>query len=343
MANEQTHASTVAPRDSATALSDIAGAAPGRRLPRDLVWPELPYEGWKDTLATLHRWSQVVGKLRLAQSPFEAEWQNVPLYLSARGLTTGPVPYGDITFEVAFDLIDHRLVMTTSEGEIRILPLEPRAVSDFYQEVLHTLDQMGIALEISDLEVEMPDPMPFSRDDRHAHYDPEPVSRFFRVLSHVDQVLKGWRARFWGKATPVEFWWGTFDLGTARFSGRPAAPPPGSDVIFRHAMDAEEVAGGFWPGDDRYPRAAFYAYAYPKPDRLETAAVRPAAARWSDQLGEFLLPYDDVRTAENPEEAIVDFLESVYEEAASLAGWNRDALEVRDTPPPARRSPRPGA
>ena len=315
------------------------GAPQGCRLPRAWVWPELPYAGWSDTLETLHRWIQVVGKIRLAQTPFEAEWQNVPLQLTARGLTTGPVPCGDVAFEVAFDFIDHRLVMTASDGQVRGLPLGSRAVADFYREVTGALAGMGISLQLSDLEVEMPDPLPFSRDTEHASYDPEPVSRFFRIISRVDQVLRGWRARFRGKATPVALWWGTFDLATARFSGRPAPPPPGSDVIFRYAMDAEEVAGGFWPGDARYPRPAFYAYAYPKPDGIEQARVRPAAA-WNDALGEHLLPYDDVRTAEDPEAAILEFLESVYEAGASLAGWERHALEVRDVPPTARRLPR---
>jgi hypothetical protein len=337
MAGEQTD---VVKDTQGSNLSGAAGGARGRRLQRDLAWPELPYEGWRDTLETLHRWTQIVGKLRLAQSPFEAEWQNVPLYVSARGLTTGPVPYGDIAFEAIFDFLDHDLILTTSDGDVRRLRLEPRAVSDFYRGVLDTLDQMGVSLEISDLEVEIPGGRPFSDDNQHTMYDPEPVRRFFRILSRVDQVLKGWRARFWGKATPVNFWWGSFDLGTARFSGRPAAPPPGSDVIFRYGMDAEEVTGGFWPGDARFPRAAFFAYAYPKPDGIERAEVRPAAAFWSRELGEFVLPYDDVRLAADPERAIVAFLDSVYEAAASLGGWDRHRLEVRDTPPPARRSPR---
>ncbi len=341
MADERTVPGAGAPKDSLISSAGEEAPPEGRRLPRDVAWPELPYHAWKSTLETLHRWTQVVGKMRLAQAPFEPEWQNVPLLVTARGLTTGPIPYGDVAFEAAFDFIDHELVLAASDGNLRRLPLGPRSVADFYRDALSALDEMGISLSVSDVEVEIPNPAPFSEDVTHSSYEPEPVQRFFRVISRVDQVLKRWRAGFRGRTTPVSFWWGTFDLTVTRFSGRPADPPPASERILRYAMDAEEVAGGFWPGDERYPRPAFFAYVYPKPHGFEHARFRPGAAGWSDSLREVLLPYDDARAAPDPEAAILELLDSTYEAGAALAGWDRAALDLRDAPPPPRRSPRP--
>jgi hypothetical protein len=293
-------------------------------------WPALPYDDWRDTRDTLHMYTQVVGKLRLALSPFEPQWAHVPLYVTARGLTTSPLPAGPRTFDVEFDLVDHQLFLRTNDGGVEQLALRPRAVADFYQDVMAALERMGVEVTISAKPSEVEDPIPFAEDRTHHAYDPDQANRFFQVLSRVDVVFKEHRGRFLGKTPPVHFFWGTFDLAVARFSGRPATPPPGAGTIMRYGGDAEQICAGFWPGHDQALGAAFFAYAYPKPDSLEKTGIRPDEARWDTELGEFVLPYDAVRAAPVPQRAILDFLESTYDVCATRLDWNTDLIRRND-------------
>jgi len=291
-------------------------------------WPALPYEEWRDTLDTLHMYTQVIGKVRLALSPLEPQWANVPLYVTARGLTTSPVPFGLRTLDAEFDLISHRLVLRTSAGGIERIELAPRAVADFYRDVVEALARLSVDVTISGTPSEVNDPIPFAVDRTHHSYDREQVGRYFHVLSQVDIVLKEHRARFLGRTSPVHFFWGTFDLALTRFSGRPATPPPGADVIYRHSADAEQVCAGFWPGDERFPRPAFFSYPYPKPDGVEDIAIAPDAAGWDTTLGEFLLDYDAVRASTDPRADILGFLDSTYRACAGAAAWRDDLVPV---------------
>ena len=290
-------------------------------------WPALPYWEWQATRDTLHMYTQVVGKLRLALSPFEPEWGNVPLYVTARGLTTSPVPYGDLAFDAEFDLIGHELVVRASDGGVERIPLRPLAVADFYADVMSALARLGIDVTISDVPSEVPHPIPFAADREHHSYDPGQARRFFQVLSRVDQVFREHRAGFAGRTSLVHFFWGSFDLAVTRFSGRRFAPPPDAGTIERYASDAEQICAGFWPGNEQHPAAAFFAYAAPKPDGIESAPIRPATAAWDDQIGEFLLSYDAVRGAPDGRRAILDFLQSTYEAAASRLGWSSDLTQ----------------
>jgi hypothetical protein len=290
-------------------------------------WPDLPYEDWRETRATLHMYTQVIGKLRLALSPFEPQWANVPLYLTARGLTSSAIPIGLRTIDAEFDLIDHVLVLRSSDGDVERRPLGG-AVADFYQDVLAALARLNVDVTLSAVPSEVPDPIPFPDDRTHQTYDPEQAHCFWRVLSMIDVVFKQYRARFRGKTPPVHFWWGSFDLALARFSGRPATPPPGTGVIGRFGGDAEQICAGWWPGDQRFPEPAFFAYSYPKADGLEGASIRPEGAAWSTELGEFLLPYAAVRTAADPRQAILDFLTSTYDAAAAQLRWSSDLTAV---------------
>lgn len=283
-------------------------------------WPELPLEPWRATCDTLHMYAQVVGKIRLALSPPEPEWAHVAMYVTPRGLTTGPIPSGDRTFQVDFDFVEHRLEIAVSDGQSATIQLVARSVRDFYRSFMETLRGMDIAVHVWPMPVEVPDPIRFDRDDSHASYDPDAVRRFSRALVHVDAALREHRAPFRRRHTPVQFFFGSFDLAYARFSGRPATPPSG-DTITAAAMDAEEICAGFWPGDDRFPEPAFWCYAYPKPQGAERLTVRPSAAFWSDALGEFVLRYEDVRSAGSPRAALRDFLESTFEGFARLAEW----------------------
>lgn len=283
-------------------------------------WPELPLEPWRATCDTLHMYAQVVGKIRLALSPPEPEWAHVAMYVTPRGLTTGPIPSGDRTFQVDFDFVEHRLEIAVSDGQSATIQLVARSVRDFYRSFMETLRGMDIAVHVWPMPVEVPDPIRFDRDDSHASYDPDAVRRFSRALVHVDAALREHRAPFRRRHTPVQFFFGSFDLAYARFSGRPATPPSG-DTITAAAMDAEEICAGFWPGDDRFPEPAFWCYAYPKPQGAERLTVRPSAAFWSDALGEFVLRYEDVRSAGSPRAALRDFLESTFEGFARLAKW----------------------
>jgi hypothetical protein len=289
-------------------------------------WPALPYEEWKDTCATLHMWSQVVGKVAVALAPPLNHSWGIALHLTARGLTTLPLTHGNRTFTIAFDFIDHELVVATSDGDRRSLKLVPRSVADFYREVMSLLAAMSLPVKIWPVPVEIPDPVPFEQDTQHHSYDPEYANRFWRILVQVERVFTGSRCTFVGKSSPAHFFWGSFDLAVTRFSGRPA-PPREGPAFMRDAYSHEVISHGFWPGSGPVLEPAFYAYAVPQPEGLELARVEPSAARWDTTLSEFLLPYEAVRTSSDPTAAIESFMQSTYDRAATLAHWDRAALE----------------
>ena len=298
----------------------------------DAVWPDLPYEAWKETCATLHLWTQIVGKIRLSFTPWLNHSWHVPLYVTARGLTTSPIPFRGGAFEIAFDFIEGMLRITASEGGSRQIALVPRTVADFHALVLAALGELGIPAQITDMPCEIPDAIPFSQDRVHGAYEADQARRFWRVLVQVDRVLKQFRTGFIGKASPVHFFWGSFDMAVTRFSGRRAPPHPGGapgvpDAVMREAYSHEVSSAGFWPGGGGIDHAAFYSYAYPEPEGFRAAAVRPGAAAFNTALGEFLLPYDAVRTASDPDAALLAFLQSTYEAAADAGQWDRAALE----------------
>jgi uncharacterized protein DUF5996 len=295
-------------------------------------WPPLPYAGWKDTLATLHLWTQIVGKIRLVQSPWLNHSWHVPLYVTSRGLTTSPIPYGTRSFTLAFDFLEHWLRIEPDTGPIETVALIPRTVADFYQELFARLRALGFAITIRPMPCEIPDPIPLDQDRQHASYDPQYAERFWRVLQQSDRVLKAFRARFQGKASPVHFFWGSFDLAVTRFSGRTAPPHPGGvphlpDWVAREAYSHEVSSCGFWPGGEALPEPVYYAYAYPEPEGFKTAPVRPEGASYHAGLGEFVLPYEGVRRSPARDETLLEFLQSTYEAAADRAGWDRPALE----------------
>ncbi len=296
------------------------------------AWPELPTAAWRDTYATLHLWTQVIGKVRLVRSPWLNHSWHVALYVSARGLTTSPIPDGIRTFQIDFDFIDHVLRITTSDGAQRQFALAGHSVASFYAAVMAALAELGIEVTIDEVPNELPDPVRFSKDSQHASYDPDAVGRLFQILINVDRVFKQFRTGFLGKASPVHFFWGSFDLAVTRFSGRRAPRHPGgvphlSDDVATEAYSHEVSSAGFWPGSGAIDYPAFYCYAYPEPAGFRTAKVRPDAAFFSEALGEFILPYDAVRTAADPDHALLEFLHSSYEAAANAAKWDRDALE----------------
>ena len=294
-------------------------------------WPSLPFAEWRETCATLHRWTQVVGKIRLAQAPLINHWWQVPLYVTSRGLTTSPIPYGARSFQIDFDFIAHRLMIRTSDGRAEGLALRPLSVADFHGEVIERLKALGIEVRIWTTPVEIPDPIPFEQDRQHGAYDADYANRFWRVLVQADRVLTAFRARFIGKASPVHFFWGSFDLAVTRFSGRRAPLHPGApnvvDLVTREAYSHEVSSCGFWPGGAGFEQPMFYSYAYAEPAGFKDAPVRPAAASYAREMGEFILPYDAVRQAAAPDETLLDFLQSTYEAAATLAHWDRAALE----------------
>ena len=292
-------------------------------------WPELPYGAWRDTLETLHMNLQIVGKVRLALTPFEPQWANVPLYLSARGLTTTPIAQAGLIFQIDVDLIDHQVVIETARGDTRRVALTARPVADFYTDLMSNLRTLGIDPPIRPIPDEVSDPIPFAEDTVHAAYEPEWANRFWRVLAQIDLLLKNHRSRFRGRTSPVQFFWGTFDLANSRFSGRAVEPRPGAGLIERKSGDAEQVCAGFWPGDSRFPQPAFFSYTYPKPDGIESQAIEPAQAGWNSQIGEFALLYDDVRTSASPGEAILRFFESTYAAGARLGGWDPSLMIER--------------
>jgi len=293
----------------------------------DSSWPELPLHAWQDTYATLHMWTQVVGKVRLALTPLVNHWWEVPLYVTARGLTTSAIPYGDRVFDVEFDFIEHKLEVRTSWGTSKSLALKPKSVAEFYSDFMSALQSIGIDVKIWTMPVEVPNPIRFELDTQHASYDPEYAHRFWQILVLCHIVFEEFRAKFIGKNSPVHFFWGSFDLAVTRFSGRRAPERPGADVITREAYSHEVISAGFWPGGGDINGAAFYAYAAPEPAAFGQEKVKPAAAFYHPQLKEFLLMYDDVRRAASPRQALMGFLESTYEAGANLGRWNRKELE----------------
>ncbi len=296
-------------------------------------WPSLPLEAWKDTCDTLHMWTQIIGKVRMALSPYMNHWWQVPLYVTERGLTTSPIPSHTGTgsiFEIHFDFIDHNLLILTSDGAIKALPLIPRSVASFYQECMATLRTLGIEVMINTLSCEVQNPIPFDQDEVHASYDPVYAQRFWRILVQIEEVLKHYRSFFLGKSSPIHFFWGSFDLALSFFSGRRAPERPGADRITKEAYSHEVISCGFWPGDDRFPAPAFYSYTAPAPRGLENVSLLPAAAFYSSQLGEFVLRYEDVRSASSPEQDLLDFYCNAYQAGATLAHWDREALERKN-------------
>lgn len=297
----------------------------------DEPWPPLPYADWQDTYRTLHLWTQIVGKVRLAQTPWlNHSWQ-APLYLTARGLTTGPVSHGPRSFDVEFDFVEHRLQVRT-ETAVAALPLRPCSVAQFYAQVMETLQALGVPVRIHGAPNEMVEAVPFQEDRELRPYDGAAAHRFWRALLQADRVLKLFRTGFLGKASPVHFFWGSFDLAVTRFSGRAAPPHPGGvphlpDQVAREAYSHEVSSAGFWPGGPGTPEAVFYSYAYPEPAGFRDAVVSPAPARFDATLGEFVLPYEAVRTAPDPDEALLAFLASTYAAAADAVGWDRAALD----------------
>jgi hypothetical protein len=289
-------------------------------------WPALPYDAWKDTYATLHMWSQVVGKVALARAPPLNHSWGIAFDVTARGFTTRTLPYGDRSFRLSFDFIDHQLVIESSDGDRRQLPLVPRSVADFYRDVMRILDEMKLPVKIWTMPVEIPDPIRFETDTVHRSYDAEFANRFWRIVVQIHRVFTDARCEFIGKCSPVHFFWGSFDLAVTRFSGRPA-PPRDGPAFVREAYSHEVISHGFWPGSGPVLEPALYAYAVPEPAGLKEAAVRPDAAYYHRELGEFILPYEAVRTAASPDRAITEFVESTYATAATLAGWDRAALE----------------
>ncbi|MFB3917357.1 MAG: DUF5996 family protein [Terriglobales bacterium] len=295
---------------------------------RAAAWPPLPLHEWKDTCATLHMWTQIVGKVRLALTPKVNHWWNVPLYVSARGLTTSPIPYRNRAFEVQFDFINHALTIETADGLLFSHHLRPQPVSTFHREFMAALRSLGIEVVTHPVPVEIPNPIPFEEDNVHASYDAEYANRFWRILVTTEAILQEFRARFLGKCSPVHFFWGSFDLAVTRFSGRRAPQRPGADAITREAYSHEVISAGFWPGGGDVKGPAYYSYAAPEPPGFATTRVRPGGARYDPQLKEFLLMYDDVRQADSPRLALLDFLQSTYEAGANLGDWDRAALEV---------------
>jgi len=299
------------------------------------AWPSLPLEGWQDTYATLHMWTQVVGKIRLALAPLINHWWQVPLYVTARGLSTSPIPYGTHSFQIDFDFLSHELRIDTSRGERRILALEPRSVADFHRRTMEALRSLQIEAPIRTTPVEIDHPIPFEHDNRHA-YDPDYAQRFWRILAQTERVLTKFRAGFLGKCSPVHFFWGSFDLAVTRFSGRRAPVHPGAphvpDFVTREAYSHEVSSCGFWPGGGPIKEPVFYAYAYPEPPGFKDFPVLPADAFYSPEWGEFLLPYEAVRNAESPDQALLAFAQRTYEAAADLGQWDRQNLERQPAP-----------
>ena len=298
---------------------------------REQVWPSLDYAAWRETCATLQLWTQIAGKIRLALGPWINHSWGVTLYVTSRGLTTSLIPYGTRAFEIEFDFIRHQLGISTAEGDERAIKLQPQSVASFYREVMSKLRELAIEVHIGMRPNETLEAIPFDRDEKHAAYDPEYANRFWRVLLQADRVFKEFRSRFCGKCSPVHFFWGSFDLAVTRFSGRAAPPHPGGiphlpDAITREAYSQEVSSLGFWPGNDQIPTALFYSYAYPSPDGFAQAKVKPAAASFHPQLSEFVLPYDDVRVAESPDDAVLEFAQTTYDAASTLAKWDRAAL-----------------
>jgi hypothetical protein len=295
-------------------------------------WPALPLAQWQDSYATLHMWTQIVGKTRLALAPMENHWWQIPFYVTSRGLTTSPMPHGEWTLTVDFDFVQHRLLLERSDGTVRELALAPMPVAQFHARYMEALRSLGCGVHLLARPVEVEKAIPFDQDREHASYDAEAVHRCWQVLVQSDRVLKRFRGRFLGKASPVHFFWGSFDLAATRFSGRPAPRHPGgapncADYVMVEAYSHECASCGFWPGGGVITEPVFYAYAYPEPSGYAEHAVLPEAASYHSGMREFVLPYEAVRTAPDPDDALLDFLQSTYEAAADLGRWDRAALD----------------
>lgn len=291
------------------------------------AWPSLVWDEWAATADTLHMWTQIVGKTRLALTPLQNHWWNVPLYVTARGLGTSAMPYGDDVLDIEFDFVAHELHLRLGSGQAAVMKLEPRTVADFYEEYLGCLASLGVEVKIDPIPCEQPHPIRFDLDTEHKSYDAEYVHRFWQVLVETEKVFRQFGTNFLGKVSPIHFFWGSFDLAVTRFSGRPAPPRPGADAIQREAYSHEVISAGFWPGNGGYGAAAFYCYAAPVPEGLAEAKIRPAAAGWDKTLGEFIFRYEDVRAEASPEASLLEFLGSAYEAGANAAKWDREALE----------------
>jgi Family of unknown function (DUF5996) len=299
---------------------------------RGEAWPSLPLEAWSDTCATLHLWTQIVGKIRLAQTPWTNHSWHVTLYVTPTGLSTGLIPYGTRAFQIDFDFIAHELNIQSDNGAASSFPLQPQSVAVFYKRLREEMTKLDLAVKIYAKPNEVQNAVPFDRDEAHASYDAEYANRFWRVLLQSDHVLKKFRARFVGKCSPIHFFWGAPDLAVTRFSGRLAPPHPGGvpnlpDRVAQEAYSHEVSSCGFWPGGGVIAYPAYYSYAYPEPEGFVKAPVKPASAFYSTDLREFILPYDDVRNSKSPEDTLLDFLQSTYEAAADLAKWDRASLE----------------
>jgi len=294
---------------------------------KDYLWPPLPLDAWKETCDTLHMWTQVVGKVKLELCPFLNQWWEVAFFVTAQGLTTSLIPIPTGAFEVTFDFIDHNLSIFTSDGKKKDMALMPRSVAHFYSDFMTALNVLGIQVQINTTPSEVENPIPFEQDQMHHSYDPEYVNRWWRILVQVDKVLEQYRSRFIGKNSPVQFFWGSFDLSESRFSGKRVTPPQGANRIMRLAENQEQFCSGFWPGSGKVQAPAFYSYTYPEPPGLKNATILPSAAHYDSDMGEFILLYDDVRKAASPEQALLEFFQSTYEAGATLAHWNRQELE----------------
>jgi hypothetical protein len=291
------------------------------------LWPSLPFAEWQDTCETVHMWTQIVGKVRMELSPYMNHWWQVTFYVTPRGLTTSPIPYKNSIFEVNFDFVDHNLFILTGDGTTKTMPLIARSVADFYWEFMASLRSLGIEVTINTLPSEVKNPIRCDEDREHSSYDPQYVNRFWRILVQADRIFRQHRSFFIGKSSPVHFFWGSFDLALTFFSGRRAPERPDADSITREAYSHEVISCGFWPGDASFPQPAFYSYTAPAPSGLDKVSVRPDRAFYSSETSLFLLLYDDVRNADSPEQALLEFLKSTYEAGANLAHWDRQALE----------------
>lgn len=304
---------------------------------RDDIWPDLPLDAWSQTCATLHMWMQIVGKIRLAQSPWVNHSWSVTLYVTARGLTTSPIPYGVRSFQIDLDFVEHQLTVQTNDGEVGRVVLEPQTVASFYGRLMKEMEKLDLRVPICKIPNEVPDPVPFDRDEIHRAYDREYVHRFWLILVQADRVFKQFRARFIGKCSPVHFFWGAPDLAVTRFSGRKAPEHPGGiphlpEWVAREAYSHEVSSCGFWPGGGAFPYPAFYSYSYPEPPGFAAARVGPDAAFYHPGLREFILAYDTVRQAKDPDETLLAFLQSTYQAAAELGKWDRVGLEKSLSP-----------
>jgi hypothetical protein len=297
----------------------------------DEIWPSLPFAEWKETAKTLHMWTQIVGKVRLALTPWMNHSWHVTLYLTARGLTTSPIAFGARVFEIRFDFVSHELRLLTGDGALKVIPLRPQSVAQFYRALLSALGELDIKAHFSTTPNEVDPAIPFDKNETDAAYDPAYANRFWRVLLQGDRVFKEFRSEFCGKCSPVHFFWGSFDLAVTRFSGRRAPPHPGGvphlpDAVTREAYSQEVSSLGFWPGNEMMPDPIFYSYAYPEPRGFSEAEVKPVFARYNPQLKEFVLPYEKMRQSESPDAALLDFAHSTYDAASTLGNWDRAAL-----------------